>query len=113
MQDATRSRPEEQTFFEDPAMDALLGVVMALATEHYVLRDRLRAMQEQLARAGYVDSAALAAAPPASARECDQRDAAEFVAELLRPILGIQQAIGAGGKFSLKRKGVTGGRGEE
>ncbi len=101
---AARDRPEEQTFFDDPAIDALLGVVMALAMEHYVLRDRLRAMEEQLVRAGQVDRSALAAVPPASARADDQRDAAAFVEDLLRPILGIQQAAGAGGKFSLKTK---------
>lgn len=104
MQDAARNRPDEQTFFDDPAIDALFGVVMALATEHYVLRDRLRAMEEQLVRDGHMAPSALAAAPPATARESNQRDAADFVAELLRPILGIQQATGAGGRFSLKRK---------
>jgi len=104
MREAVRDRPEEQTFFDDPAIDALLGVVMALAMEHYVLRDHLRALEEQLARAGHVETSALAAAPPASSRASGQRDAAAFVEDLLRPILGIQQAIGAGGKFSLKRK---------
>ena len=39
------SRPE-QTFFPDPAIDRELGVVMALATEVYVLRDRTRALIE-------------------------------------------------------------------
>ncbi|HVS76816.1 MAG TPA: hypothetical protein VHE11_07765 [Steroidobacteraceae bacterium] len=103
MPEAARDRPEEQVFFDDPAIDALLGVVMALAMEHYVLRDRLRAMEEQLVRAGQVDRSALAAAP-ASAGADDQRDAAAFVEDLLRPILGIQEASGAGGRFSLKRK---------
>lgn len=104
MQEAARDRPAEQTFFDDPAIDALLGVVMALAMEHYVLRDRLRAMEEQLVRAGQLDRSALAAEPPASARAREQGDAAAFVEDLLRPILGIQQARGAGGGFSLKGK---------
>ena len=30
----------EQTFFEDPALDRAFGVVRALATEVYVLRNR-------------------------------------------------------------------------
>jgi len=30
----------EQTFFPDPALDRAFGVVMALATEVWVLRDR-------------------------------------------------------------------------
>ena len=40
-------RPE-QTFFDDPALDRAFGVVMALATEVYVQRDRLRALERQL-----------------------------------------------------------------
>ena len=35
----------EQTFFEDPALDRAFGVVMALATEVYVLRNRQRALE--------------------------------------------------------------------
>lgn len=103
MQEASPDRPEEQTFFDDPAVDALLGVVMALATEHYVLRDRVRALEEQLCRTGRLDPSALAGAPPESSRAGDQEDAAGFVADLLRPILGIQESIGAGGDFSLKK----------
>lgn len=45
------ARPE-QIFFPDPAIDRVLGVVMALATEVYVLRDRTRALEAQLAGAG-------------------------------------------------------------
>ena len=37
-----------------PAVDRLMGVLMALATEHYVLRDRYRALERQLAAAGKV-----------------------------------------------------------
>ncbi len=108
---AKQQRPEEQVFFADPAIDALMGVVMALATEHYVLRDRVRALEEQLARSGHVDSAALGAAPSASARAGQQQDAAAFVRDLLDPILGLQAASGAEGRFSLKEsaKGATGG----
>jgi hypothetical protein len=38
-------RPE-QTFFADPALDRLYGVVWALATEVYVLRDRVGLLEE-------------------------------------------------------------------
>lgn len=103
MQEAVPGRPEEQTFFDDPATDALVGMVMALAMEHYVLRDRVRALEEELGRAGLIDPSALLAAPPASSRAEDQGDAAAFAADLLRPILGIQEAAGAGGAFSLKK----------
>ena len=52
-------RPE-QTFFPDPALDRAFGVVMALATEVYVLRDRLAALEAQLEVRGMLDRAALA-----------------------------------------------------
>ena len=38
----------EQTFFEDPALDRAFGVVMALATEVYVLRNRQKALERLL-----------------------------------------------------------------
>lgn len=94
MQEGTRSRPKEQTFFDDPALDSLLGVLMALATEHYVLRDRVRVLEEQLSAAGQIDPSALRAAPPPEERVSAQQDASAFVADLLRPILGIQESVG-------------------
>lgn len=102
MQEAARSKLEEQRFFDDPAMDALLGVLMALATEHYVLRDRVQVLEGQLSGAGQVDPAALSAAPAAEERVNAQEDASAFVADLLRPILGIQESVGSSGRFSLK-----------
>ena len=99
-------RPE-QVFFDDPAVDRLMGVVMALATEHYVLRDRLRALEEQLAAAGHVDMARLAERAEDPEDVTDHSDAAEFAEELLRPLLGLQPAAGAGGRFSLKSRGRT------
>lgn len=103
MQEATRSKPKEQTFFDDPAIDSLLGVLMALATEHYVLRDRVRALEEQLSAGGQIDRAALSAAPAPDERASAQEDASSFVADLLRPILGIQDSIGSSGRLSLRR----------
>lgn len=96
-------RPE-QLFFDDPAVDRLMGVVMALATEHYVLRDRVRALEQQLANAGHVDSAALAGKPVGAESATDHADAAAFAEELLRPLLGLQQAVGATGRFSLRTR---------
>jgi len=97
-------RPE-QLFFDDPAVDRLMGVVMALATEHYVLRDRVRALEEQLAGAGLIDPATLAGKPFAGETEADSADATAFAEELLRPLLGLQQAAGATGRFSLRTRG--------
>lgn len=71
------SRPE-QTFFADPAIDRLLGVTMALAAEVYMLRERVRQL----------DGAA------ASGDATPGEDAAAFVARLLEPLRGEQQAKG-------------------
>jgi hypothetical protein len=105
----TNLKPEpreraEQVFFDDAAVDGLMGVLMALAEDHYVLRDRVRRLEQQLASAGHLDIAALNAAPPPEEAGAAQDDAASFVNELLRPLLGLQDALGTGGRFSLKAR---------
>lgn len=92
-QDRDRPRPE-QTFFADPALDRTMGVVMALATEVYVLRDRLRAMERQLASRGVLDLAALAAEPGVEDLAADSADRDAFVEHLMVQLLGVQQAKG-------------------
>jgi len=84
----------EQVFFKDPAIDRLMGVTMALATEVYVLRDRLRALEAQLAQQGAVDMDGLnqEAAPEDLAKHQADRDA--FVAHLLSPLLGQESSQG-------------------
>jgi len=98
--DAARA---EQVFFDDPAVDGLMGVLMSLATDHYVLRDRVQVLENHLVQSGHVDAAALAA--PATPEEvaAANDDAAAFANELLRPLLGLQETVGTGGRFSLKK----------
>ena len=81
----------EQTFFPDPALDRAFGVVMALAQEVWVLRDRVAAMEAQLAGRGALDVAKLNEEPRADERAAE-RDA--FVAHLLQNLLGEQQSKG-------------------
>jgi hypothetical protein len=45
------------TFFPDPNVDRVLGVVMELAAEVYVLRDRLSTVERVLERKGTLDRA--------------------------------------------------------
>lgn len=59
----------EQTFFADPAVDRLLGVVFSLAAEVHVLRDRLALLESLLADRGVVDTAMLDDAIPEGALE--------------------------------------------
>jgi hypothetical protein len=80
-------RGPEQTFFADPALDRAMGVIMALATEVYVLRDRLRALENELAARGIVRKDALEAEPVPEALASAAADRAAFVAHLLEPLL--------------------------
>jgi hypothetical protein len=81
----------EQTFFPDPALDRAFGVVMALAQEVWVLRDRVAGMEAQLAERGVLDIAKLNEEPRTDERNAE-RDA--FVAHLMQNLLGSQQSKG-------------------
>ncbi len=87
------SRPE-QTFFADSALDRAFGVVMALATEVYVLRDRLAALEAQLAARGLLDRAALEAEPSPEEIAARAADRDAFVEHLMHHLLGRQVAKG-------------------
>jgi len=86
-------RPE-QTFFDDPALDRAFGVVMALATEVYVQRDRLRALERQLQKANVIKIDDLDQEPSNAERQDDTLDREQFVEGLLINLLGSQQAKG-------------------
>jgi hypothetical protein len=81
----------EQTFFPDPALDRAFGVVMALAQEVWVLRDRVAGMEAQLAERGVLDLAKLNQEPHGDDRAAE-RDA--FLAHLMQNLLGTQQSKG-------------------
>ena len=87
-------RPE-QTFFKDEALDRAFAVVMALATEVYVLRDRLQALEAALQEKGVVDPALLGEEPDLSELAAKAEDRAAFVAHLMEPLLGRQVSKGA------------------
>jgi hypothetical protein len=101
--DAKSEARAEQLFFDDPAVDGLMGVLMSLATDHYVLRDRVQVLEKQLIRAGHLDRAALEAPSTPEETAAANDDAAAFANELLRPLLGLQETVGSGGRFSLKK----------
>ena len=81
----------EQTFFEDPALDRAFGVVMALAQELWVLRDRVAAMEAQLAESGVLDSKKLSEEPSTDERAAERE---AFVANLMRQLVGEQESKG-------------------
>ena len=86
----------EQTFFEDEALDRAFGVVMALATEVYVLRDRVQAMERLLTESGALEEGALDAEPDAAQIAASTADQEAFVAHLMQNLLGTQASKGAG-----------------
>ncbi|MBM3518888.1 MAG: hypothetical protein FJX56_13715 [Alphaproteobacteria bacterium] len=57
----------EQTFFADPALDRLLGMVFSLTAEVQVLRDRLALLEAALAERGALDPAKLDSLVPEGA----------------------------------------------
>ena len=59
----------EQTFFKDPALDRALAMIMALAAELAVTKDRLRALEVLLENAGTLSAGALDAYQPGPAEE--------------------------------------------
>ena len=81
----------EQTFFPDPDLDRAFAVVMALAQEVWVLKDRVAALEAQLAARGSLDVAQLNE-EPASDERAAEREA--FVQNLMQQLLGEQQSKG-------------------
>lgn len=91
----TQTDRPEQTFFADEALDRAFAVVMALATEVYVLRDRLQALEAALDNKGVIDRAALSDAPSTEEAAAKAADREAFVAHLMAPLLGRQASKGA------------------
>ena len=75
------------TFFPDPNVDRVLGVVMELAAEVYVLRDRLTTVERVLERGGSLDRAELESYQP-TADERAQRlvECNALIARILAPM---------------------------
>ena len=75
------------TFFADKSVDRVLGVVMELAGEVYVLRDRLRTIEQVLDRKGYLTRADLEESEASGddrAQRLVERDA--FIERILAPM---------------------------
>jgi hypothetical protein len=68
---------------------------MALATEVYVLRDRIAALEAQLAARGLLDRTALEAEPSPEELAARAADRDAFVAHLMQHLLGHQVSKGA------------------
>ena len=84
----------EQQFFDNPALDRAFGVVIALATEVYVLRDRQRAIERALANTGTINLDTLNAEPSEEERVANKLDRDKFVKHLMENLLGAQASKG-------------------
>jgi hypothetical protein len=75
--------------FEDPAMDILLGIVVSLGNEVYVLRDRLRTIEKMLEAKGTISRADVEAYKPTPEEEEEiRKDNDAFIARLFRVFEG-------------------------
>jgi hypothetical protein len=80
-------RVPDLTFFPDPNVDRVLGVVMELAAEVYVLRDRLSTVELVLERGGTLARADLESyqpTPDERAQRLAERNA--LLARILAPM---------------------------
>lgn len=86
----------EQTFFADPATDRLLAMVMTLAAELHVTRDRLATLEMVLEASGTLAPGALDRFTPGP-EQAARLDAARraFADELMRCTLGREVSLGA------------------
>lgn len=80
---------KEQIFFENPAIDRIMIVVMQLASEVYILKDRARALEKLLAENGVIAPEAVENYPETIS--ANEREA--FIARIF-------EAITAGDKAS-------------
>ena len=86
----------EQVFFADPATDRLLAMLMTLAAELHVAKDRLATLEMVLEKAGLLEPGALDGFQP-DAGEKARLDAERqaFVRELMAQTLGREVSLGA------------------
>ncbi|WP_158971338.1 hypothetical protein [Chachezhania sediminis] len=86
----------EQTFFKDPAIDRLLAMIMTMAAELNVTRDRLATLEMLLEADEPVTAKALDQFQP-TAEQKEKLDAARqsFVNELMFCTMGIEASLGA------------------
>jgi hypothetical protein len=86
---ATGRRPETPQFTDDPMLDRLYGVTLALVAELAVTRTRLDSVERLLARRQLVGTAEIEEfAPDAAEAEARSRLQAEYLERTLRALGG-------------------------
>ncbi len=85
------STEPEQTFFTDPALDRAVAMIMTLAAELYVVKDRLRALEVMLGKGDALDHYV----PDDAERQRIEAERSAYVRELMHCVLGEQVSKGA------------------
>ena len=86
---------DEQQFFDDPAIDRLMGFVFALSAEVYVLRDRVLRLENLLTSKGLIQPGEIESPRTSEQQAAMQADRDAFVAAIMDPIKGLQKSNGA------------------
>ncbi len=90
----SKAKGQRPYFFDDPAVERVLNIVMALAGEVAVLRERTDTMERLLAAKGLVQQAEIEAyVPDAEAAQARQLWHAEYVARILRIVQQEMEAM--------------------
>ncbi|MBO0723586.1 MAG: hypothetical protein J2P41_22365 [Blastocatellia bacterium] len=77
--------------FENPAMDALLAIVLSLGNEVYVMRDRMRIVEKMLETKEMISRADIEAYKPTPEEEEEiRKDNDAFISRLFRVFEGEQ-----------------------
>lgn len=86
----------EQVFFNDPAIDRLLGMIMTLSAEVWVLSDRMKSIEHLLDSKGVITRADIDAyQPDASTAQALAEDRSSFSRALMDHVISRQQSRGA------------------
>lgn len=90
------ARQPEQHFFADPALDRAVAMIMTLAAELYVVKDRVRSLEVALVQRGVLAHGTLDQyVPDPAERGRIEAERAAYVGELMRCVLGEQASKGA------------------
>jgi hypothetical protein len=88
-----KAKGKRPQYFDDPALDRMLSIVMAMAGEISVLRERLDTLERLLEAKGALDRAAIDAYQPDSDAAFERGlKTREFIFRLMR---GVQQDLEA------------------
>ncbi len=84
---AKKAKGKKPVFFSDPQIDKMMGIVMALAGEVSVLRERLDTVERLVEQKGLFSRQEIEAYhPDPQATEARERWRAEYIARILRVV---------------------------